>query len=61
MDDQEWRDASTEEKLDWLRDTVNRLAEHIDGPIRKNFRELAARVEALSRPKTVTLEDPNSQ
>jgi hypothetical protein len=61
MNDQQWRDASIEDKLNWLRETVNQIVAHMDGPIRENFKELVSRVETLRRPKAVTLKEHGAE
>jgi hypothetical protein len=53
MDDEEWRAASLDEKLDGLRTCLKALIEHVDGPLRASFTELVARVDALKRPQAV--------
>jgi hypothetical protein len=48
MDDEEWSELSTAEKLDWLRGTIERLIAHINGPMLLRHESLRGRVETLA-------------
>jgi hypothetical protein len=56
MDDRQWHDASTEEKLNWLRDPVNWLAD----TSMARFATISKNSPRVSKPKR-TLEDPDSR